>query len=310
MNNFFKYIFSIDTKSTNRIIIYFLGIRFRHLKPGIKKQYMSCIEGTPPQLYVADGLLRKVQLAGVKLLENFDKLCSDNNLEYWLDHGSMLGAVRHKGFIPWDDDSDVAMMRDDYEKLIALCKNGIDGFEDLEIEYNHNGKNKCFVKFKHKRLPNIAIDVFPHDFYYKKTNAEEKIELNKTIRKIISNKWCKLLYPFYIARPEALRKRFIKIRDKQILKGKAADKSTQPSIFGSIDYPQLSKNLVFDYEDIFPLKRMEFEGLKLLCANNTDKLLKMKYGNYMELPEFFYTRHVNPELFTGKLGVELDNFIK
>ena len=66
--------------------------------------------------------LRDLQLGILELLKIFHKLCKKHNLTYWLDSGNLLGAYRHKGFIPWDDDMDVAMPREDYEKVIPLLK--------------------------------------------------------------------------------------------------------------------------------------------------------------------------------------------
>ena len=66
--------------------------------------------------------LRNLQLGILELLRIFDKLCKKNDLVYWLDSGNLLGAYRHKGFIPWDDDMDVAMPREDYNKAQQVQK--------------------------------------------------------------------------------------------------------------------------------------------------------------------------------------------
>ena len=71
----------------------------------------------------ATGILRKKQEVNLYLLKEFAKLCRENNLNYWLRGGTLLGAVRHNGFIPWDDDSDVGMLREDFEKLCQHLEN-------------------------------------------------------------------------------------------------------------------------------------------------------------------------------------------
>ena len=71
----------------------------------------------------ATGQLRKFQLECLELLKNFEKICNQNNLVYWLDFGSLLGAIRHKGFIPWDDDLDVSMPQDSFNKFREIAKN-------------------------------------------------------------------------------------------------------------------------------------------------------------------------------------------
>ncbi len=67
-------------------------------------------------------MLTKVQNVMKEILDEFVRICDENNLTYFLVYGTLLGAVRHKGFIPWDDDIDVAMPRADYNKLIEIYK--------------------------------------------------------------------------------------------------------------------------------------------------------------------------------------------
>ena len=68
----------------------------------------------------AQGVLRDIQLSILKLLLEVDKVCKEHKIQYWLDYGTLLGAIRHKDFIPWDDDIDISMMREDYEKSLEL----------------------------------------------------------------------------------------------------------------------------------------------------------------------------------------------
>ena len=64
--------------------------------------------------------LKQAQHIMLSILLEFDALCKEYGFTYWLDHGTLLGAVRHEGFIPWDDDLDVTMPRDDYEKFFFV----------------------------------------------------------------------------------------------------------------------------------------------------------------------------------------------
>lgn len=66
--------------------------------------------------------MKKIWACQLNLLAELQKVCDRNGLKYWLDSGSLLGAIRHQGYIPWDDDIDVVMFRDDYDRLVKLSK--------------------------------------------------------------------------------------------------------------------------------------------------------------------------------------------
>ena len=129
----------------------------------------------------ATGQLRDVQLANFELLKFVDKICSENNLKYWLDFGSLLGAVRHRGFIPWDDDIDISMMREDYEK-IAYIINSNPHNSDVYAEYHMlpESPGEYFIlKVRHKKCEHLFVDIFPYDILGQKLNYEEQLELTK-----------------------------------------------------------------------------------------------------------------------------------
>ena len=86
-------------------------------------------------------LLRQVQLIQLEILKDFVKVCNKYNLQYFLDGGTLLGAVRHKGFIPWDDDLDLAMPREDYDTLIEIAPEIFDEPYFLQTPENDIG---CF----------------------------------------------------------------------------------------------------------------------------------------------------------------------
>ena len=97
-----------------------------------------------------DKTLRKLQLTELDILIEIDKICKENNIQYFLIGGTLLGAVRHKGFIPWDDDIDVGMIRSDYEKFIDLCLNKNVLGEKYFLHCNESDENYFipFVKVK------------------------------------------------------------------------------------------------------------------------------------------------------------------
>ena len=305
-----KYVFSIDTKTTNRIVIYILGIRIRHLKPSLKNKKQEYIKLNCPvsEIPKAEGFLRKIQLANLKTMSIVDKLCKENDVHYWIDFGNLLGAARHKGFIPWDDDFDIGMVRDDYERFFNLFKDGIPGYDDLYLTFDNNGKNKCLLKVRHKKISSINLDIFPYDFYYKKVNDSEKEKLTKEIKKITLSKFNKLLYPFYKNKNEKMRNRFTRLKNKYILKNNIPDKTVKPALFMAIDYPHLHKNLVFDYDTIFPLKTVNFEYCNFSCVNNYEEYLTKIFGNYMELPDDCYPKHSALNAYDNEEEL-LDEFI-
>lgn len=72
-----------------------------------------------------DAMLRNVQLVQLEIAKEVKRICEQNNISYFMDGGTLLGAVRHKGFIPWDDDLDFGFTRDNYEKFIATAKKNL-----------------------------------------------------------------------------------------------------------------------------------------------------------------------------------------
>ena len=76
----------------------------------------------------ATGLLRKCQLADAELLRIVHEVLQKHNIQYWLGYGTLLGAVRHKGFIPWDDDMDICMTRDNYNKAMEILPKELEKF--------------------------------------------------------------------------------------------------------------------------------------------------------------------------------------
>ena len=118
---------------------------------------------------------KKIWAIELDLLIKFDKVCQKYGFKYWLAYGSLLGAVRHKGFIPWDDDLDVMMPREDYDSFIKLSSE----FENPYFLQTHETDKGYYYSFAKLRNSNttavskmfafekwnqgIFLDIFPND---------------------------------------------------------------------------------------------------------------------------------------------------
>ena len=123
------------------------------------------------------GALRKLQMIELELLLELDRICRKHDIHYTIIAGTMLGAVRHKGFIPWDDDADVAMLRPEYERFRRICETELDAerfyFQDHTVTPGYRWgygklrrKDTLFLREHQEHMPyeqGVFIDVFPMD---------------------------------------------------------------------------------------------------------------------------------------------------
>lgn len=110
----------------------------------------------------AKGVLRGVQEADTQLLRIVHEICEKHHLRYWLDWGTLLGAVRHKGFIPWDDDIDIAMPLEDYNKAVAILSSELNGYGDIKIYEKTHLNNVKMIHVNHGRY-GLNLDIFPKE---------------------------------------------------------------------------------------------------------------------------------------------------
>lgn len=247
----------------------------------------------------ASGFLRDVQLLSVELLRFIDNVCEKYDLDYFLNYGSLLGAVRHKGFIPWDDDLDIMMMRKDYNNLIEILPDEINKFDFLRINsgltklknYDENlfeNMNNIYTSlyedyffdiedYKQRFLqfaclkPFVKIDVFPFD--YIKEDSIKKYNKNYLTQKY-------LFMLLYQKKDFSFDDEFDKISQKL---GITVNETSY--IGESIDCTCSDDFGVFKKEVLFPVKTIRFENYQFKCPNKPDELLKLWYGeNYMSLP--------------------------
>ena len=120
----------------------------------------------------ADGVLRKVQLADAEVLRILNDVCEKHSLTYWLDWGTLLGAVRHKGFIPWDDDLDVTMPREDYDRASDILPGEM---KKYGASTSVSERRICIMIWN----AGINLDIFPADSVCENNSAKNNGEIGK-----------------------------------------------------------------------------------------------------------------------------------
>lgn len=236
---------------------------------------------------------KKIQM---EILKYFDQFCSANHLTYYLSDGTLLGAIRHKGYIPWDDDIDVEMPRDDINRLRKLFVN--QGNYQLVFPTDPDSRYHCTkiydrrtvkiedgIRYKNNYL-GIDIDIFALD-----GSAEDQAEYEKD-RKTVNDLYnracaiksgctgslrhrCKVvLYRLLYGSPEKMMKRALEICERHnYVQGKFA---TRYGRFG------LGYRLPKECYETTVMK--EFEGLFFPVSNGYEDVLNAQFDDYMQLP--------------------------
>jgi lipopolysaccharide cholinephosphotransferase len=257
--------------------------------------------------------LRQAQLVLLRMLKIVDHICVKHNIQYWLDWGTLLGAVRHEGFIPWDDDLDIAMTRENYNKFLEVAKEELP--KDLFIQnldttvYASNTwtqikdkKSVIVLEEGEQYYQGLYLDIFPLDKYSKnpfKRNFVEKLlkrlyvfayAVNAPLKKpyfkginipknIIKLLMKAIFFVFAVFDRKVIYDMNIRYRDR-IIKGM----ETNADDFYGYGTDVLNFDSLYERDTIFPLKRMKFEDTEFFVPQDTDTYLKSLYGDYMTLP--------------------------
>lgn len=227
----------------------------------------------------------------IDILKQFASICEEYNLYYTLVGGSLLGAVRHKGMIPWDDDIDVLMFRDDYDKFIKVFAEK--DYPDLKIHCFEVDKNYPHIVLKICQNNTIAIDdngnekaygVFIDVFCMDGMGNDYSLAIKNREKQInyINNGYSISKYPFI----SKLWHKFCSLKRYGFEKEyyiKMCNKF-------SVDESKYLANTSFYDKKIFPKylfeKRvlLEFENDKYWCMEKYHEYLILKYGDYLKLP--------------------------
>lgn len=232
---------------------------------------------------------KEVKMCQMGILRYVKKVCQENNLRYYLCAGTLLGAVRHRGYIPWDDDIDIAMPYPDYRKLLDLIYKEDRRYQVWSPYYD---KEKCFCLFsrifdqdtvmKVWEYPflitgGVSIDVFP--IFGLPDKAGDVMPYYSKVRRL-QEQFISTYIEYAEETEEVIYKR-ISLQEEllSLLEKYSFDKSAQAFSITKYKEREILPAAIYDSSI-----EMEFEGEAFAVAEGYDIYLKALYGNYMELP--------------------------
>ncbi len=250
---------------------------------------------------IENDTIKEIEL---NILNKVVDYCEENKLRYFLTGGTLIGAVRHKGFIPWDDDIDINMFRSDYDFFFENFNNNrTDNLRAISIEtnsdfYSANGKvyDNSIALIENINKPveiGINIDIFPLDYLpddevlrkklNKKVGRERNILKLKNIKISSERSFCKnaILFCSQILLMPIKREKIIK---KITSLSKSYDEKDDCTYLAAISTLIWGEKEIFRKEDFEKTIKVEFEGRKYDAHSGFDRTLRQVYGDYMLLP--------------------------
>ena len=255
------------------------------------------------KLKPASGILREYQLKTLDFCKKIIFELEKQNIKYFPIGGTLIGAIRHGGFVPWDDDFDIGMMRKDYTKTLEFCKKNFIEISTSEIAYTT--KNRFLVWNKYlKKNPNkiifsktphhiqilkgtsiddcVNIDIFPHDNY---KNSLTLDEYNKYMAHIATKKYS-------LGRFDKI----LEFYENERKTNPIFDENGSVIYYGldNIDNYILTRKGFFNYDMIFPLKKIKFEDFEISIQNDPLQYAELQYRNCLKMPsDITISSHIN-----------------
>jgi glycerol-3-phosphate cytidylyltransferase len=239
------------------------------------------------------GLIPKIQLINEYLLKNLYEICNKLDIKFWLHGGTLLGAARHGGFIPWDDDVDLGIMREDLEKLRGYLAKNDTGFEVRTFHCTQTIQSIIarFI-FKNMEVPGF-LDLFCYDHcdYLQKNKIwDEYLKTREQVKEQIINTNIYSNFQQEIDDPKD-EKILMDIFNTAIAKF-AGHKENSGIVFGvehfTSEFPRIYEN-----DFIFPLVKLKFENAEYYAPNKWAEYLTNQYIDWERLPnDIGYAKHM------------------
>jgi lipopolysaccharide cholinephosphotransferase len=262
----------------------------------------------------AEGDLRLYQQGNAQLLSKFADYCKTHEIKFWLVFGTLLGAWRHGGFIPWDDDLDVAMPREDLVELMALLST--DPCFEATVIYDRAAFSRQ-IRFRYREPTNPCfVDIFPVD--WSTLSLEESLthyeatrdSLENELEQLLDDEDCPWTKEIYL--PEgregtlpikALFDTYVKDMPMPKEPSASSPDAGGQILFWGVDNLRLQRreNSVYPLSQIFPLTKVEFEGRAYPAPCDIRGTLRQTYGDYLELPLdiLYHYAHVDKTVLAG-----------
>lgn len=241
----------------------------------------------------AEGVLRTIQLGSNYLLQQLKKVCEENEITYWISFGTLLGAARHSGFIPWDDDIDVSLLRHDFEKLKKVLKKN--KTFALRPFFEENGRYHLYKMVFREIEYMFWVDITIWDYadtsllgeqetWRRITKIREQTmdEVSRAARHFETHYHSRALSPDNAATLQAVFEKYFPLLPAV---------HTPDCIYRSLDSVYLGGETLMKLDEVFPLRQLSFEGVQYPAPNQFEEYLTNIY-RYLDLPPSILPGHL------------------